>query len=359
MKIEEIKEELRGISLNVKVVSIRQRESKNQNGEGVYYYGLLGDETGTMPFTAWSFPSSVRQGDVVEVRNCNTREYNDSMRIYIDSRSEVLLKPEEEMEVKRVYRSYKIKDITPKNPYIQVEGLVGENVEKTYEKDGETRSVTYFTLTDETGSIRVSAFGRSLEEGSSVRIEGAKVSEYNGRYRLTIFDNTEVVKTDRKFDEDSRVYNVADITSPVDSVTLTGMVVSLSDRSGLTRRCNNCRKILDDLKCADHPDDGYFLDVFASFVLSDGTGEIHSTAGRNALMHFPGFSEDELDPAKSDLSRRDTYERIKTGITTPALKLTGDVVITQNGMNFRIRELGELEKEESMKIRTQLESDLE
>lgn len=359
MKIEEITEELKGISLDVKVVSIRQRESKSATGEGVYYYGLVGDETGTMPFTAWSFPSSVRQGDVVELRNCSTRKYNDSMRIYVDSRSEVLLKPDEDMQVKRVYKSYKIKDITLKNPYIAVEGIVGENVEKTYEKDGQTRNVFYFSLSDETGSIRVSSFGRPVQEGSTVRIEGAKASEYNGRYRLTIFDSTVVEPLTRTIDIGSRVFNVADITSPVDSVTLTGLTVSLSDRSGLNRRCNNCRKVLDDLKCSEHPEDGFFLDIFASFVLSDGTAEIHATAGKAALVPYLAVSEEDLDPVKSNLTRRDTYERIRKGLTTPALKTVGDVILTQNGMNYRIREMSELDAEESKKLWTQMEGDLE
>ncbi len=359
MKIEEITEELRGVSLNAKVVSIRQRESKSATGEGVYYYGLLGDETGTMPFTAWSFPSSIRQGDVVEVRNCSTRKYNDSLRIYVDSRSEVLLKPDEDMEVKRVYKIYKVKDITPKNPYIAVEGVVGENVEKTYEKDGQTRTVFYFTVSDETGSIRVSSFGRPIEEGSTVKIEGAKVSEYNGRYRLTIFDSTAVTPLNRAIETGSRVYNVADITTPVDSVSLTGIVVSLSDRSGLNRRCNNCRKILDDLKCPEHPDDGFFLDMFASFVLSDATAEIHATAGRGALVPFLGITEEELDPVKSNLTRRETFDRIRNGLTSLPLKLTGDVLLTQNGMNYRVRDISELQDEESKQLWTQMEGDME
>ncbi len=359
MKIEEIKEELKGISLNVKVVSIRQRESRNANGEGVYYYGIIGDETGTIPFTAWSFPSSVRQGDVVELRNCSVRQYNESLRVYVDARSEVLLKPDEDMEVKRVYRPFKVKDISPKDPYITVEGTVGENVEKTYEKDGQTRKVYYFTVSDETGSIRVSSFGRPLEENSSVRIEGAKVSEYNGRYRLTIFDNTTVVKTDQKFDIGSRIFNVADVTTPVDSVTMTGMTVSLSDRSGLTRRCNNCRKILDDLKCPEHPSDGFFLDVFASFVLSDGTAEIHATAGKSALSPFLGLQEDDLDPVKSNLSKRETFDRIRDAITTIPLKTKGDVVQTANGMNYRVLEISELGDEESRKLWAQAEGEME
>lgn len=359
MKVEEIKEELKGITLNVKVVSIRQRESKSDKGEGVYYYGIVGDDSGTIPFTAWSFPSSVRQGDVVELRNCSVRQYNDSLRLYVDSRSEVLLKPDEDMEVKRVYRPYKVKDVSPKDMYITIEGLVGENVEKTYEKDGQTRKIFYFTLSDETGSIRVSSFGRPVPQGTSVRIDGAKVSEYNGRYRLTIFDNTSVIPTDHKFDSGARVFSVADFTSPVDSVTMTGLAISLSDRSGLTRRCSNCRKILDDLKCPDHPSDGYFLDLFASFVLSDGSGEIHSTAGRAALVPFLGISEEELDPAKSNLSRRDAFEKIRSRLTTVALKVRGDVVITQNGMNYRITEIAELQDEESRELWSQMEGDME
>lgn len=358
MNIAEIEGETRGIDVTAKLVSIRQAETRKGTNQGIYFYGILGDETGTMPFTAWNFPTTLRQGDVVEIRNCSVRKYNESLRIYIDSRSEVVLKPDLQLNVRRVYRLYKIKDITPKDLYIAVEGIVSQVIKKTYEKEGASKEVTYFTLSDDTGSIRVSSFGRNVEEGTTIRIEGAKVSEYSGRYRLTIFEGTPVIPIDKKFDV-RRTYNIAEVTGPVDSVSLTGFAIALSDRSGLLRRCNTCRKTLDDVRCPDHPDDGFYLDLFASFILADGSGEIHSTCGKGVLAKLLSLGEADLDPQKTKLTKRNVTEQIRRELYGKPFMVNGDVVQGENGLNCRVREMSVLDDKGISRLFVEMEEEIQ
>ena len=357
MNIAEIEGETKGIDVTVKIVSLKQAETKKSSSQGVYYYGILGDETGTMPFTAWNFPTTLRQGDIVEIRNCSVGKYNDSLRIYVDSRSEVLLKPEAEMNVKRVYRNYKIKNITPKDLYISVEGKVSDVIKKNYEKDGSSREVTYFTLSDDTGSIRVSSFGREIKEGVTVRIEGAKVSEYNGRYRLTIFENTPVIMIDKAFDT-GKTYDISDVNGPVDQISLAGFAIAISDRSGLLRRCNTCRKMLDDVRCPDHPDDGFFLDLFASFILTDGSGEMHSTCGKAVLSKLLSLGEQDLDPMKTRLTKREVLESLKKALYGRPFLMKGDAVQGENNLNYRVKEITELDEKGISKLLLEMEADL-
>ena len=59
------------MSLKAKIVSLQQRKIKNEKGETVYFYGILGDQSGTISFTAWAFPATIQAGDVVEIKNCH------------------------------------------------------------------------------------------------------------------------------------------------------------------------------------------------------------------------------------------------------------------------------------------------
>ena len=56
------------VRLKAKIVSLQQRKIKNEKGETVYFYGILGDSSGTISFTAWAFPATMQSGDVVEIK---------------------------------------------------------------------------------------------------------------------------------------------------------------------------------------------------------------------------------------------------------------------------------------------------
>ncbi len=351
LKIEEINGETTDIDLVVKVTSLKKRESQNSTGaSSIFYYGIVGDETGSIPFTAWQFPQSIREGDIVHLSHCYTRTFRDSLRLYVDSRSEVVLVPDEDIEVKRTYRNSTIRDIKPGDLFVTVEGLIEDPIEKTYEKDGVSKKVLYFTLRDETGSIRVSSFGKSVMANQVVRIVGAKVSEYRGRKRLTIFENTQVIPISREIRKEAPLYDISELSNPIDSVGISGLIVNLSDKSGLMSRCKTCRKKVIDIKCPEHPDDGIFYDLFASFVISDGTGEINATAGASSLGPILGITQENLDPETSTLTKMEVFTRLKSTLTGKPLYLVGDVVRTDDRVNFRAREILIMNKEKLAEV---------
>lgn len=339
MKVEKISEQTKNETIVVKILSMKERETKSDRGEGIYYYGLLGDESGTIPYTAWTMPATIRQGDVVELRNFNARKYNDSLRVYIDSKTDVILRPDDKLEVKRVYKEYRIKDLSMRDQYVTVSGLAHNVLEKTFERDGAERNVTHCTLEDDTGSIRLSLFDRKLEEGSTVKIEGARLSEYKGHYRLSAGERAVITPAKIAALPEHRMYNIFELLSPVDSVSITGLVVHVGEKGGLVRRCNECRKTLEDIKCPEHPDAGFMLDLFSYFTVEDGTGDLQCTAGRAALTDILKISDDDLEPSKSRLTKVDVSNRLAEKLVESPLILTGDLVTGTNGLSFRVRKI--------------------
>ncbi len=358
IKVDKISEETKNETLVVKILSLTERETKSDRGEGVYHFGLMGDDSGTIPFTAWTMPASIRAGDVVELKNFTARKYNESLRVYIDAKTDVVLRPDDKIEVKRVYREYKIKDLSLKDVFVVVSGRIEDQLEKEYEKDGSTRNVTHSTLTDDTGSIRLSLFDRKLEDGSFYRIEGAKLSEYKGKYRLTAGEKTHIEKISEFATPDEKLYDICELSRPVDSISITGMVVFLGEKGGLVRRCSECRKTTEDVKCPDHPDADLFLDLYAYFTVEDGTGDIQCNAGRAPLMSVLGLTEEALDISKPKVSRADVMRNLREKLFSVPLLLHGDCTLGPNGPSFRVRKVEMVDEQRLKKIGENMQEEI-
>ena len=356
VKIDKLDENTKNETIVVKILSLTEKETKSEKGEGVYHYGLIGDETGTMPYTAWALPATIRQGDVVELRNFSVKKYNDSLRLYLDTRTDVILRPEDKMDVKRVYKEYKIKNLTLKDQYVSVSGKITDVIEKKYEKDGQQKDVSYCSLEDDTGSIRLSLFEVKIKPDKFYRLEGLRVSEFKGRLRLSGGDRTKILEI-KAFDiPERKIFNIFEVTGPVDSITLTGFVVYLGEKGGLVRRCSECRKSTDDIKCPEHPDAEMFLDLYAYFTLEDGTGDSPCTAGRTPLMDLLNIKDEDLNLAKPKYSKNDIITKIEKALMPGPLSFTGDASSGSNGISFRVRKIQKISEPE-LRLYSQLPGD--
>ena len=358
-KISALTPGAQNLNLRAKIVSLQQRTIKNDKGETVYFYGILGDGTGTISFTAWAFPNTIQAGDVVEIKNCSTKEYNNVNRVYIDARTEVVLRPGEDIEVKRTFKELKIKDLSTSNPYVSLDGRVSNIREREMDRNGEKLKLFSADFDDDTGRIRLTSFGKPLKEGEAIRIEGAKVSEYNGRLRITINDKTGVHPTKLSYEIGERVMNLGDLNAPIGGITVQGFAVSLGQKSGLVMRCSQCNQRLDDIRCPDHPQAPFVYDLFAYFILDDGTGHVQCTGGKYALLQLLGFKEEDFVPSNTSISRRSIISALEEKIPGKAFVIKGDAVKSQMGLSVRMNSIRLMDDEFLKDFSKVLEADFQ
>ena len=270
MKINEIQGNLNNIEIKVKILSVDKREITTSKGDTVYYYGLVGDDTGVLPYTAWEFPAPIKAGDVVQVKYAKTKLYNDRIRLYFDSKTELLLKPGEEMDVKNTYKEVKLMDLSTKSPFVAVTGKISNMSGKEYNKAGKTLTIYNGFIEDDTSKVRISSFGKPLENGKIYRLVGAKVSEFNRQLEISIGDKTEVFIENEDMDFE-RYYKLFEVDNPAGGITIIGFIITLGTKSGIIKRCSECNKPLSTGVCPDHPDKPTKLDIF-SFSIFSGTG---------------------------------------------------------------------------------------
>ena len=344
VKISSLSAGMQDIDIVVNVVSLQQKTLKNDRGESLYFYGIAGDETGTMSFTAWVFPAAIRASDVIEIKHCSVREYKGVNRLYIDSGSEVIMRPGEKIEVKRTYSRPNLRDLTTTQPYVSGEGRSSFVKEKELEREGQKSMMYYADLDDDTGRVRVSSFDRALNEGETIRIEGAKVSEYNGRLRLTIGSKTVVTPVKATFATGPRLCDIGELSSPVGGLSISGFVVSVGEKSGLVVRCSECNARLTDIPCPDHPGAPMLYDMFVYFTFDDGTGSVQCTGGKSAFLSFLGYSEDEFVPGTKSISRSTVFTRVQENLLGKSLLLDGDVSRNPRGLTFRVSSVRRMEE---------------
>lgn len=355
-KISDLTEEMKDISMKAKVVSINSRNIRNDRGDSTYFYGYLGDETGTIPYTAWAFPASLKPGDVVDMKNVYTKKYNDNLRVYLDSRSQVILDPSTDMQVKRVYRKYSIIDLSLKDQYVEIAGIVSSIRSREYEKDGKTQKVYQGFIEDETGKVRISSFGRELEENKPLKIVGARVTEFNGRISLSVGDKTEISETENIAIPPVRLYRLQEITNPVGGISMAGFVVSVGEKSGIVYRCAQCSKTVPDGSCPDHPDAGKIEDVFAYFTIDDGTGVMQCSAGSGSLFPFLNISKESLKNIDAR-GREDIHMNIRNGLLGIPIFVTGEFRRMNDDLSMRAESFKRMGQEEVKLLSSKMEAE--
>ncbi|MEM0155237.1 MAG: hypothetical protein QW597_01365 [Thermoplasmataceae archaeon] len=355
-KISELIEEMKDITMKAKVMSINSRNIRNERGESTYFYGYLGDETGTIPYTAWAFPSSLKAGDVVDMKNVYTKKYNDSLRVYLDSRSQIILDPNSEMEVKRVYRKYNIRDLSLKDQYVDVSGIVTGIKAREYDREGKLQKVYQGFIEDVTGKVKFSSFGREIEENKPLRFIGARVTEFNGRLSLSVSDKTEITGAEKISIPASRVYQLQEIRNPFGGVSIAGFVVSVGEKSGIVYRCSQCFKTIQNGSCPDHPNADKIEDIFAYFTVDDGTGVIQCSAGSASLLPFLGLTGDSIKNS-DERKRAEIHTNIRNGLIGMSVFATGEFRRMKEDLSFRVESFRKVTAAEVKLISAPVEGD--
>ena len=78
------------VNLLARFVSVNEKTIDSENGPRTILYGILGDATATVPFTAWEpLPFEPARGDVVRVANAYTKEYRGQVQVNLGTRTVV------------------------------------------------------------------------------------------------------------------------------------------------------------------------------------------------------------------------------------------------------------------------------
>jgi len=262
------------IAINPKDITVKGEARK-------IFYGILGDETGTIPFTSWG-ELEVEKGDVVEISNAYTREWQGAVQLNLGDRVHVE-KTEKDRLPKSAFepRQVKVKQLHSGMGRVDVTARVLNISCRETEINGETKKVFSGIIGDETGKAQFTAWDDfKIKDGDVLRISGGYVKSWKGIPQLTFDSNATVKKLEKnKISKTDISTNKMPLHVLVEKrgaldVEVQGTIIDIRPGSGFVMRCPDCNRVLQDGKCSIHDKVTGKPDMRLKLVIDDGTGTI-------------------------------------------------------------------------------------
>jgi len=197
--IADLESDERSVNLLGHVIAINPKEITVKGENRQIFYGILGDESGTIPFTAWK-DIEVEKGDVVEISNAYTREWQGEPQLNFGDRVSIK-KTDTEKLPKSAFepKEYKIEGLRSGLGRVEVTARILEINKRETEVEGEKKYVFSGVIGDETGKTQFTSWHDfKIKEGDVLKISGGYVKSWKGIPQLTFDDKARVKKLDTK-----------------------------------------------------------------------------------------------------------------------------------------------------------------
>ena len=347
-KLAELRPNEPNVDFVAKVLSANSKEVKAKGEAKKIVYGFLGDDTTTLPYTAWEVEGlELAKGDVISVKGAYTREYQGRVQVNFGNR--VSIKKEDPATLGDVQiaqgppKAVDIGQLREAMGYVEVKGRILTLDPREVSVQGEAKKIFSGVLADETGKIQFTAWSDfKLKQGEVVKISKATVKAWRGIPQLSFDDRAEVTKVKEKFPsveelQKTGVRMISEVAAQGGSadVTVRGVIVEVREGSGLIMRCPECKRALQKGVCKLHGRVEGYPDLRVKAVLDDGTGAVSVVMGRELTEKLVDTTLDEsMQRAKEKMDFDVVRDDIDEKLTLKVMTVTGAVTADQYGLSM-------------------------
>lgn len=337
------------VSLKVRLLTVNHKTVKARGEDKDVVWGLLGDETGTAPYTSWRPLEGLAKGDVIEVKGAYTKEYQGKPQVNFGDRTQIAkLDAAELPRTPDALKDADVADLRDGMRGVRVTARILDVTPRQVTVQGQPRTVWGGQLADRTGQVEFSSWAdHKLAPGQVITLEGAYVRSFRGVPQLS-------------FDQDARVKPYSGDFPDVDAlqqrdpmllrelvargggsdVLVHGSIVEVKDGSGLIMRCGTtgCTRVLAGGVCRIHGKVEAVPDLRIKAVLDDGTGAVSLVAGRDWTEKVLGK---DLEACKKEAQAafrpQVIQEHLAQAITGRAVAVRGNALSDDYGITFIVR----------------------
>jgi len=335
----DLKPNQQSVHVVCRIVSVNPRDITVKGEARKIFYGILGDESDTVQFTAWK-DFELEKGDVVEITNAYTKEWQGNLKVNFGDRTKVTKTDASEIpEINLEPREYKVKELRGGLSSVDVTARILEIQQREVEASGQKKTVFSGMLGDETGKAQFTAWHDfKLKEGMVVRITGGYVKSWKGIPQFTFDEKATVEKLDAdkisKKDIKTQKVTLSELTERNGGldIEVEGTVIEIRKGSGLVQRCPECNRVLQQGSCSVHGAVDGKADMRMKLVLDDGTGSVSAILGKE-------LTEKLLGRTMSDVSGDDhLVEEMNTLLFGHRISVQGNALGDQFGVTVIARD---------------------
>jgi replication factor A1 len=343
------------------VITINPKEINIKGENRKIFYGILGDESGTIPFTAWS-NIEIERGDVIIVSNAYTREWQGNVQLNFGDRVNIEKTTKDKLP-KDVFepKELKIKDLKSGLGSVDVKAMILELNEREVDINGESKKVFSGTIGDETGKAQFTSWHDfKLTEGDTFQITGGYVKSWKGIPQLTFDEKAKVKKIDKKkISKDNikirkmLIHELVKQKGALD-VEVEGTIIEIKPGSGFIKRCPECNRTLQNDECSIHGNVKGKPDLRIKLVVDDGTAALSSILNREITEEILGNTLEEC----KNMDENVLYEKMEKLLFAHRINLKGNALGDSFGTTIIAKNIEFTDinlKEESAKISQELE----
>lgn len=372
-KLAELRPNDPNVDFVAKVLSANAKEIQAKGEKKQIVFGFLGDDTTTLPYTAWEIEDlQLNKGDVISVKGAYTREYQGRVQINFGNR--VSIKKEDPSTVGDIQvaqgppRAVGIGELREAMGYVEVKGRILSLEPREVTVQGETKKIFSGVLADETGKVQFTAWSDfKLKPDEVVKISRGTVKAWRGIPQLSFDERGEVIRIKEKYPsaEELRktgVRMIAEIAAKGGAVdaTVRGVLIEVRDGSGLIMRCQECKRALQKGMCKIHGRVDGYPDLRVKAILDDGSGAVGVVMSRELSEKLLDITLDEsMQKAKEKMNFDIVKDEMDELLTLKILTVSGPVTADQYGLSMIVKEaqLSAIDvKQEAEKLLVELEA---
>ncbi|MCK4757825.1 MAG: hypothetical protein KAS67_05190 [Thermoplasmata archaeon] len=371
VKIAEIKE-LGDYDMNllVRVVFIAEKEITAQGEQKTILSGILGDETGTCPFTIWNKGDlSLEKGDVIRIGSAYRTEWNNEPQINVGNRGTVTMEDKDALPPVAggpagPGQDVKIGDIKEGGRNLNVVARIISREERQVTVKDEEKTLLSGILADDSGKISYTCWGKAkFKIGDVVQVTNGYIRSWRGMPQFN-FDMGNIEKSKEKLpnaEELSRPV-VMNIQSLVNSggmldASIDGIVLDVRDGSGLIFRCPECNRAVKKNVCKIHETVEGIPDLRVKAVVDDGTGAMTAVIGKDLSEKLIGKSLDEcLAEAKDAMDFSIIQDQFSELLVAKPVRAIGSVSFDDFGLIMIVNDIESLKADVEKEARALLEA---
>jgi replication factor A1 len=336
--ISDLQPNERSVKLLGRVITVNPKEITIKGDARKIFYGIIGDESGTIPFTSWSSEFEVEKGDVVEISNAYTREWQGSIQLNLGDRVSIKKTDKEKLpESAFKPRELKVKDLRSGIGSVDVTVRIEEVNERETSVNGETKKVFSGIIADETGKAQFTSWHDfKFKKDDVFRITGGYIKSWKGIPQLTFDDRATVKKLDKgKIPKSDLELTKIPLHALVEKrgaldVEVEGTVIEIRPGSGLVMRCPECNRTLQNEECVIHGKVSGKLDLRLKLIVDDGTGSISSILNKDLSEKLIGKT---LEDCKK-INESDLLNEINKTLFARTISLRGNALSDEFGTSL-------------------------
>jgi len=342
--IKDLSHKESSVNLLCRIMYIDNKTVSIKGESKIISYGILGDQTGTVPFTAWH-ELECEKGEVIRIYNAYTKSWRDKVQVNLGNRTHVrILSPDALPEFKSDIDPVECKVNELQDGLRNVSTVIRILDVKMQEVTIEKAKTQIFkgVAADETGKCGFTAWDDfKLNVNDVVQVTSGYVKSWRGLPELQLNGGTKIEKLDgavlppsEQLSED-KLFTIRDLKDggAVSGVAIEGVILDIRPGSGLIKRCTECNRVLQDDSCMIHGKLTGNLDLRVKAVLDDGTGALTLILGQELTERLIGLDLSGCESRAKEQMRFDViYDDIVSKLLARPVRVNGTVFKDEFGL---------------------------